>query len=99
MLLVPTLLIIAAVYIGLRNPAKRKLLKMLIAIVLAGIVVVATHLYFLHTTTCGDRYDSDIGCLDVLPGWVTILGMGLFLLSVIVSIVIILMPARNKPRD
>ncbi len=76
--------------------SKNKLLRILIAVLIVGSTDFALHIYYMYKTTCGARYDSDIGCLDVLPGWLMELGFGLFIAAVILAIVLIFLPTRKQ---
>jgi ABC-type transport system involved in cytochrome c biogenesis permease subunit len=96
MLFFPTLLIIVALFIALKNHSRWHLLKILGVILTVGILDFALHLYFLQKTNCGAQYNSDIGCLDVLPEWFTVLGLILLAVATIVSLLIISLSMRDK---
>jgi hypothetical protein len=88
--------IILALREAVRQPRKRKLAAVLIGILVVGAADFALHVYYLARRDCGATYNSDIGCLDALPSWLALIGFIALLVAIMLSIVIIFMPPRNR---
>jgi hypothetical protein len=84
-----------AIYRAIRHPEKRGKLKILMGVSVAGAIDLALHVYFLNKNSCGADYDPDIGCLNLLPGWATDLGIVLLVAAILLSSLIIFTPARR----
>jgi hypothetical protein len=93
---IPILLIVAALYLSAKQPSRRYLLKALFVVVLLGFIDFILHIYYLLENNCGSKYDPDIGCLNVLPGWLTELGMLLLLVAILISIASIILAVRDR---
>jgi hypothetical protein len=59
------------------------------ATLLVGAITFILSIVYGVQADCGAKYDPDLGCLNALPSWWVSLGLGMLLLSVLLSIVIL----------
>lgn len=62
----------------------------------AGAIILILSIYFGLQTNCGAKYDPDLGCLNVLPSWWVSLGLGMLLVSVVLSLAVLYLSFRRK---
>lgn len=61
----------------------------LFSVLAVGAVDLAVHLYLGTQKNCGALYDQDVGCMQILPSWLIILGLGALFLATTLSVIFI----------
>lgn len=97
-LLLPVVFVYA-LYISYRYLPSKKWFGVLLACVLTSMTIFVAHIYMGSKTNCGTKYNVDTGCSTVLPSWTITLAIVAFVLSVLLSIIIVALNGKTKDQS
>lgn len=89
-------LLCISLYWAYKTPSLKRWFIALGSVLLVGAITFLLDLYYGLQTNCGAKYDPDLGCSNVLPSWWVGLGLGMLLVSVLLSLVILYLSFRRK---
>lgn len=89
-IIIVSAIILTALYRAARTPKARTHLYALISILILGLNNFMISMDTTNKTDCGKYFDQDIGCSNILPGWLIPLSLGLLLLASVLSVYILI---------
>lgn len=75
-----------SLYWAHKTPGMKRWFIALSSTLVVGAITLLLDIYYGAQTNCGAKYDPDLGCSRVLPSWWVSLGLGMLLLSVLLSV-------------